>query len=95
MGQRCKKCKIIFVIEAGGIDINNCPICKGEFEIALVPNFFNRGNLEDLVDEKISKEDFEEFVNWADGLADPVSDLVRCSWEDYFEEKEEEKEKNE
>ena len=88
MENRCSKCKIIFIQEAGGISLNKCPICNSGFEPALVPNFFNRGNLQDLIGKTISKKDFEEFVNWCDGLADPVSDLVRCSWEDYCGEKE-------
>lgn len=45
----------------------------------VIPNWFDRATLEDLVDEKISQKNYEKFREWLKDtdLADEVSELVR------------------
>ena len=92
MENRCSKCNIIFVREFDGVVLKNCPICGEKFlekTGAIVPNFFNKENLEEVIDKEISDKDFIEFANDCESW-DLVSDLVRDEWNDWKDLKEEE-----
>ena len=87
MENRCPKCQIIFVREAGGVELSKCPICGEEFlekNGAIVPNWFNKENLEEVIEQEISDEEFIQFAYNCDP-ADFVSDIVRDEWNDYQE----------
>lgn len=69
-------------------DISHKIACENCDELLFIPNWFDRENCEELIDKKITKKQFKNFVSeWEDGLADAVSSLVRDSLDTFFNDK--------
>jgi hypothetical protein len=77
----CSKCGIIYLFPQNR-DKKQCQ-CGEKLKPVLVPNYFDKEILEDMVGKKISTTDFKAFIDSAiDNLADQTSETVLQYWND-------------